>query len=337
MKHLSGSATPQECKHTNSHKLDIYQKCLLLVARPLLKQEGRKRRKAGSPATMFAGLLCFPTWYSMKFRLSKSKMQRIGRDAEGVFASNPNVSLIGLCDSLAFLTKMVQAGVKSVRDYNPHKAKTVFARMYGTAPHTETIERYVSTLEIFGYAEIDGGTLTFGRIKSSNSSRNVLIDVEDGASVKRIGREIAKYIVTSPMRAIAYVNGLIARRGNPHSLNELKRTRADLRRLGFDAERFHDNGVSYGMLCRRFHICRNTVSELLKRCVKDGLVAAVRNVEGTVIRHAARTFGDISKLLRSIGDSYTYHYYDPIRDILRLYLVRANTYIWNPHGDESLV
>jgi hypothetical protein len=133
-------------------------------------------------------------------------MQRIGLDAKEIFASNPDISLINLGDALAFLVKMVQAGIKNIKDYNPHKAQVKFAKAYGKSPHHETIQMYVHVLEVFGFVTIEDGLLTFKRIKSQNNDRNYLIEVGDqNIKIKKLGREISKFIFSSSMRAIEYV------------------------------------------------------------------------------------------------------------------------------------
>ncbi len=264
-------------------------------------------------------------------------MQRIGMDAEHIFADHPEISLINLCDSLAFQVKMVQAGIKNIKDYNPHKAKELFQSRYGKAPHTETIRHYTNVLKVFGFVEIVDGMLTFKRIKSQNNRRNYLIEVIESIDIKHLGKEISKFVFSSSMRAIGYVQELISRRFNPRSGGEIKHTRAKIRRLGFDEERFSDNGVSYGLLCRRFNISRHTVSELIKKCIESRIIYKNPHVEKTVIENAKKKVGDIQGFLKANWDSFTYYYYNIRNDVLRMFKVKANTYIYNPYCAEALL
>lgn len=259
-------------------------------------------------------------------------MQRIGMDAKEIFASNPDISLINLGDALAFLVKMVQAGIKNIKDYNPHKAQVKFSKSYGKAPHVETIQRYVHVLQVFGFVSIENKMLTFKRIKSQNNDRNYLIEVHnENIKIKHLGREISKFIFSSSMRAIEYVKQLISKRNNPESLNDLKHTQAKLRRLGFDAETFKDNGVSYKTLCDRFHICAHTVSAFIKRCVEGKIFTKKRNIDGICIRNASSRVGYVEKFLHGIYDKFTFYKYYRSIDELHIYKVRANTYIYNHH------
>lgn len=257
-------------------------------------------------------------------------MQRIGLDAKEIFASNPDISLINLGDAMAFLVKMVQAGIKNIKDYNPHKAQVKFAKAYGKSPHHETIQMYVHVLEVFGFVTIEDGLLTFKRIKSQNNDRNYLIEVGDqNIKIKKLGREISKFIFSSSMRAIEYVKQLIRRRNNPQSHNDLKRTEGKLRRLGFDAEKFVNHGVSYNLLCSRYHICKHTVSEFIKKCEKSKIFTKLRNIEGICIFNATRIVENVDEFLRRNFGRYTfYEYFKPI-DELHLYTVKANTYLYN--------
>ena len=224
---------------------------------------------------------------------------------------------------------MVQAGIKNIKNYNPHKAQMKFKERYGKAPHVETIQRYVSVLEVFGFVTIEDGFLTFRRIKSQNNERNYLVEVEDSIDIKHLGREISKFIISSSMRAIGYVKNLIKKRESVENLDELKHIEAKIRRLGFDYDRFTDNGVSYDLLCDRFHICRHTVSALLKKCIECGIIGKVRIIIKETVDNALMRFGNIPRLLHNIDFDYTYFYYDNRYDVLRLYKVYANQYVYN--------
>lgn len=271
----------------------------------------------------------------MRILLSKRRMQKLGSGRYET-CRRSGVSLILLCDSLAFEAKMLKAGIANIKDYSKTKTAKIFLGTFGISVHPNTIGKYVRTLISVRQAYMDGSNLVFRRIKSGTRSRNHEIDAEDNIGIKDLGREIAAYIFSSSMRSIGYISDTISKRNNPKSLKELKSARRRMRRTGEDTANFSDNGISYDTLCERFAISRPTASSLIKLCESLNIFKKKNNTESVFIENAKRTIGDIHKFISSIIEEITYWYYSSKEDVLRLYKVKANTYEYNPSNLASL-
>lgn len=270
------------------------------------------------------------------FNISKRLAQSWGQDRERIFARNPEISLINLCDAVAFLFILRQGGCKSADRYNPNKLRDIFKRITGTRLHTHTVERYISVLFKFNLCKRDKNTIYLSKIKSQTKSRNFKIKYDKSDSIKSIGRRIAEHVVSAPMRAIAYVCELKRKLNDPESIKELKDSRRRAKRLQFDIERFVDNGIAYSTLSSRFNVSRNYVINIVKNCIKHGIIGKVRNVVTTCFDKASKLFVNIKKFLSSIEDEYTFYYYDAIKDKLRLFNVGCNHYVYNPRKTDTL-
>lgn len=265
----------------------------------------------------------------MRILLSKKKMQKLGSRKANVLKKG-TLSLIGLCDALAFEAKMLKAGISNIHDYSKSKAARMYLKAYGTSIHPNTIGKYVNTLISVKQAFMEQNCLVFKRIRSNDKRRNHTIDILEETSIKELGKIIASYIFSSSMRSIGYIKELHEKRDNPKNLKELKSARRRMRRLGDDNGCFSDNGVSYDTLQDRFAISRPTVSSMIKLCEKSHIFEKINNKECILIEKATKTIGDVKKFISNIIDDITYWYYSTKEDILRLFKVKANTYIYNP-------
>lgn len=273
---------------------------------------------------------------SLTFNISKRNAQSWGQDRERIFANNPDISVINLCDSIAFMMLIRKGGIKVVENYNPTKLRNIFQKITSTHLHTYTVERYVNVLLKFRLCRFEQNDLVFGKIKSQTKSRNFKIEYDKGDSIKTIGRKIAEHVVSAPMRAIGYVCELKRRLNDPKSLKELKDSRKRARKLQFDIERFSNNGISYATLSSRFNVSKSYIVSIVKNCVRKGIIGKIRHVFSTCYENASRLFPNIKKFLSSIKDEYTFCFYDSIKDKLRLFNVKCNTYIYNPKNNQSL-
>lgn len=262
-------------------------------------------------------------------------MQRLGMDAKKFFADNRDLSLINVSDALAFQVLCMQAGLSNAKDYSPDKLREKYLKHYGVSPHAKTIKKYVYVLVKIGFCVIEGSFLRFKSVKSHNNDRNYDILLEDGLSVKTVGREIAMFIFSSSMRSIGYIKDLLQRRENPQNNDELMYVRRRLRRLGFDRERFKDNGVTYDLLCDRYNISRPTCSSFIKKCEQCGIFKKNPRKEHKVIRNVSRKFSNADTLVDNLNlyyeGEYTYFSYSSKFDTLCLFKVYANQYDYNPN------
>lgn len=273
---------------------------------------------------------------TITFNLSKRLAQSWGQDREHIFENNKDISCINLCDSVAFLYLLRQGGCKKMQDYNPCKLRNRYMRITGVHLHTRTVENYIRVLAAFNLCRIEDGTLYFSKIRSNSKHRNFKIEFSSNDSIKSIGRKIAEHVVSAPMRAIGYVLELQRRLHDPKSLKELKDARHRARRLSFDIEQFQNDGIAYSTIAIRLNVSRSYVVQIIKNCVKKGIIAKVKRCISTICEKASRRLYNINKFLTSIDDYYTYYRYNSITDVLRLYVVKSNCYEYNPYNQEAL-
>lgn len=279
---------------------------------------------------------CLNQPQTITFNLSKRLAQSWGQDRKHVFKNNKDISCIKLCDSVAFLSILRNNSCAKVEDYNPCKLRNAYERVTGVRMNTRTIEGYIYVLQKFDLCRIEHGTLYFSKIRSNSKQRNFKIEYKRGDSIKTVGRKIAEHVVSAPMRAIGYIWELKRRLQDPKDFDELERTQSRAKRLNFDIERFRDNGVSYSTIAKRLNTSRSYVIEIVKRCEENGVVRKFKRRYKETYSKASRRFLKIGKFLSSIADKYTYHFYDSIKDRIKLFLVRSNIYVYNPYNLDAL-
>lgn len=279
---------------------------------------------------------CLNQPQTITFNLSKRLAQSWGQDREHVFKNNKDISCIKLCDSVAFLFILRNNSCAKIENYNPCKLRNAYERVSGVRLNTRTIEGYIYVLQTFDLCRIIDGTLYFSKIRSNSKTRNFKIEYKRGDSIKTIGRKIAEHVVSAPMRAIGYIWELKRRLQDPKDFDELKHTQSRAKRLNFDIERFRDNGVSYSTIAKRLNTSRSYVIEIVKRCEESGIVRKFKRRYKEAYSPASRWFLKIGKFLSSITDKYTYHFYDSIKDRIKLFLVRSNIYVYNPYNIYAL-
>lgn len=279
---------------------------------------------------------CLRQPQTITFNLSKRLAQSWGQDREHVFKNNKDISCVKLCDSVAFLSILRNNSFAKVEDYNPCKLRDTYERVTGVRLHTKTVARYIYVLQKFELCRIESGTLYFSKIRSNSKQRNFKIEYKRGDSIKAVGRIIAEYVVSAPMRAIGYIWELKRRLFNPKDFDELKHTQSRAKRLNFDIERFRDNGVSYSTIAKRLNTSRSYVIGIIKKCEEKRIVKKFKRRYKETYSPASRWFLKIGKFLSSITDKYTYHFYDSIKDSIKLFLVRSNIYVYNPYNLDAL-
>lgn len=272
----------------------------------------------------------------MEVLLSKRRINRLGTDKDSLFAKNPDVSVIDIADSLAFAIRILATHNNIIKDYNPYKLRRIYHQRYKSSPHQCTIKRYVDTLIKFGFCVMDGKCLVFKKVRSKRKERNFVIEIDDSMNIKSVGKEIAKHIITSPMRLVGYVSLLKDALANPVSLKALKEARRRKRGLSFDVENFKENGISYSMLMSRFNVSRSYVAKMLKLCEDDGIIKRVKRCVKETYQNFSSISRNLNKFIASIRDYITYYFYNPITDTLKLFKILCNTYIYNPYIKEEL-
>lgn len=273
----------------------------------------------------------------VRINIRKGYLDELGRNFDKLIPAG--YSLIDVTDAMAFIIKCKHVNINKVNRYNPSKIRRRYLKMYGVAPHYETIEKYITIAEKLKIITIKNGTLIIEKFRSAHKDRNYTIVFEKDCHIKSLGREISQYIFSSSMKTIGYIEHLIEIVHNPKSFDQYKAAERRIRRLRFDIDRFENRGISYDTLSKRYRVSRSYVSSMINKCEDSKILRRMKDYKTISYENASKTFGNIKKIIHTAIDEFSqfsYWFYDKCKDILRLIKVCANRYVYNPTKKEEL-
>lgn len=189
--------------------------------------------------------------------------------------------------------------------------------------------KYCKKLEAYGLLRRcgkDNSMTVFGKLRSSNSEKNLKVKIIDLSSIKQIEVSLRSMLIVLIQSQKDFVRRSALALTSPRSLSEYKKARKQLRsRPGYKYGVFTENGYSYMGIAKKLGISIATAFKDVKNAVQNFFIQKKRNIVQLFLGNKSISMrNNYNQQFQSLS-SPTFIYKG------NAYYVHANTYIIHPH------